>query len=377
MSDSKPYFYHLDAIRFSSALIVMLFHFSYYTPTSSVFVESVWFGWVGVQIFFVISGFVICESAQYHNAGKFIRSRFLRLYPAALVCAALSFMVLATRGDVSVARLLNSALLLPRLPYLTTAYWTLPIEMAFYGVVVVVMRASQTDRVFRLFAYVLIAYSAAYVAAYTLYLGGVIDYAALEFGLGRRNMLLMRHGVFFGIGILLFLLRKNAVTVADMVFLAIAVVAAAFEINARAEEVLGIYATRGHVFDVFVAPFFAPFLIFALSVFAMVAFSSNIRWTSTTKAALRIAGLATYPLYLLHESLGFFGKKWLEGFLQMGHMTALAVSAIGTTVAAALIAIHVEPRVRAVMAASIGRIERAGASAGWANMLRPTGKRER
>src|SRR5436305_15044411 len=75
----KEYIYGLDIMRFTAALSVAVFHFTWQT-------ENAWLmpcGWVGVQIFFVISGIVIANSAYGATAPSFAFGRFLRLYPAA------------------------------------------------------------------------------------------------------------------------------------------------------------------------------------------------------------------------------------------------------------------------------------------------------
>jgi exopolysaccharide production protein ExoZ len=54
------YIWGLDLIRFAAALMVVVFHFSWQQPAPQVFFDP---GWVGVEIFFVISGFVIMGSA--------------------------------------------------------------------------------------------------------------------------------------------------------------------------------------------------------------------------------------------------------------------------------------------------------------------------
>ncbi|MER9864925.1 hypothetical protein [Mesorhizobium sp. M0185] len=70
----------LDLLRIFAAFSVMLFHFAYWSwaPTVASTPKSItggalqypelipfsWWGWVGVEIFFVISGFVIAFSAS-------------------------------------------------------------------------------------------------------------------------------------------------------------------------------------------------------------------------------------------------------------------------------------------------------------------------
>ena len=81
----------LDGIRFLAAAYVVVFHFaagdrgSWHGPSRVLFaplftVAS--YGWLGVELFFMISGFVICLSAWGKTIGQFAVSRFVRLYPA-------------------------------------------------------------------------------------------------------------------------------------------------------------------------------------------------------------------------------------------------------------------------------------------------------
>jgi exopolysaccharide production protein ExoZ len=62
--------------------------------------QFTWFGWVGVEVFFVISGFVITNSARGASPIEFLKGRVLRLYPAAWICATLSlFALIFIAGD--------------------------------------------------------------------------------------------------------------------------------------------------------------------------------------------------------------------------------------------------------------------------------------
>ena len=109
----KNHFPILDPLRFAAALGVAVFHlmfwswagsstgvapgFEHYVSAGLQFQSAApftWFGWVGVEIFFVISGFVIANSASNVSAREFLVGRALRLYPAVWVCSTLTFIVL-------------------------------------------------------------------------------------------------------------------------------------------------------------------------------------------------------------------------------------------------------------------------------------------
>ncbi|MGH3310540.1 MAG: acyltransferase family protein, partial [Streptomyces sp.] len=84
----------LDGLRLLAALMVCLFHYAGRGGT----VGTAWgstpldifphlskvalYGHLGVEIFFAISGFVICMSCWGRSLGEFFRSRVVRLYPA-------------------------------------------------------------------------------------------------------------------------------------------------------------------------------------------------------------------------------------------------------------------------------------------------------
>lgn len=98
------------------------------------------FGTWGVQMFFVISGFVIILAARRETAGVFILSRVTRIYPAywfyttvLLAGYLVAPQILADRSDVS---LLGSYMLWPTGAFpLLVVGWTLIHEMYFYLVI--------------------------------------------------------------------------------------------------------------------------------------------------------------------------------------------------------------------------------------------------
>jgi peptidoglycan/LPS O-acetylase OafA/YrhL len=112
--------------------MVMAFHFHQYLPSIA------WTGWVGVEIFFVLSGFVISYSAMEATPESFFRARFVRLMPTIWLCASVSAIsILIVHGMVPglTRAYFNTLILWPTGPWIEGAYWTLPIEIIFYGLV--------------------------------------------------------------------------------------------------------------------------------------------------------------------------------------------------------------------------------------------------
>ena len=121
-----------------SAAWVMLFHLGFWSwaaplgtirglmpnlPTFPELTPVAWVGWVGVEIFFVLSGFVIAYSAEGSSGLAFFRSRFLRLMPAVWICASLVFVVFVA-GDIVpfkelIRHYLKTLALIPKNPWIT------------------------------------------------------------------------------------------------------------------------------------------------------------------------------------------------------------------------------------------------------------------
>jgi len=76
----------LDALRGLAAFAVMLYHYTAGEGprlNRAELLVSVPWGHFGVQLFFVISGYVILMTVRrVRTAGEFAVSRFARLYPA-------------------------------------------------------------------------------------------------------------------------------------------------------------------------------------------------------------------------------------------------------------------------------------------------------
>ena len=91
----------LDLLRLIAALSVLCFHYLFRASIAPpVLVHGypevapfAMYGYLGVNLFFLISGFVIAWSAEGRSWTEFAAARFARLYPGFLVCMTASFIV--------------------------------------------------------------------------------------------------------------------------------------------------------------------------------------------------------------------------------------------------------------------------------------------
>lgn len=139
---SHSRFRELDGLRGLAALAVVFAHFED--------AASVWpgfdFGVYGVQLFFLISGFVILLSAQAaHRPIDFVISRITRLYPAYWFSLTLATLIVIVAG-LPVAHdpltvLINISMFQRWLlvDNIDSVYWTLAVELQFYVLVAVLL----------------------------------------------------------------------------------------------------------------------------------------------------------------------------------------------------------------------------------------------
>ena len=138
----------LDALRGIAALMVVFEHYTsryndFYRPINFPF--KFIYGHFGVQLFFLISGFVIFLTLnKTRHPLDFIISRFSRLYPVYWVSVLLTFtcITIFAAPDPSFIPTLNEALInLTMLQRwlisgrnLDGVYWTLAVELSFYAI---------------------------------------------------------------------------------------------------------------------------------------------------------------------------------------------------------------------------------------------------
>lgn len=347
----------IDALRFVAAAMVVVYHLAYSAwvrlPDSPRFAHAgvgdyaysslspmIWFGWVGVEIFFVISGFVISFSAEKATAANFLRSRILRLVPAAWICASISGIILISSGVQSTqvfTLLVRTAGFWPFQPWLSGVYWTLAVEIAFYVMVLTLLA-------FGLRAYLVAALVGIGVISTAFWLFCAVDVIIPGRTIPMRieQLLLLRHGCFFAVGGLIYFATCRRRLSLCLLAISITSVGCISEIAFQNGQLAPISLTYGLV-HTSVVPVTAWFTAIALMV-ALVLYNERLSRYVSAKFT-REVGVATYPLYLLHSDVG---AATMRVAARLGANASLALIAALTMSTAVSLAVArlAEPQLR-------------------------------
>lgn len=357
----RAHVYPLDALRFFAALSVMVFHLSFYSwaskesavghmlnqaaafPAATPFTS---WGWVGVEIFFVISGFVIANSANNVSPFAFVKSRVLRLYPAVWICAFITLAAWLLVGGKTMRHLggemLRSLTLWIFGPWIDGVYWSLAVELVFYAIILTLLLLGRFDKLVRA-AWALLAVSAIYLTAL------IFSPALFHSSLGRQivtysEVLPHRYGAFFALGIWIWLFSMKAVKPSDWIGIGLAVAVGALEIVCRAHNVATYEVQPGlAVSDI------VPEVVWlvAVALIFIVALRPE-RFAPKTKAGqdvFKYMGQMTYPLYLTHSVVGAFLIRAMVG-AGVNAWAALATAIVTMLCVAYIVARYGEPTLR-------------------------------
>lgn len=285
----------LDLLRFLAAISVVLFHYSFrgYAadalsalpyPDLSVVAR---YGYLGVHLFFLISGFVILMSAADGNLKNFIISRTVRLYPAFWVCCTITFVLIATIGSPRLTAslsqyLLNMTLMSNALgvPPIDGVYWSLFVEIKFYMLVAVILAFG----LIRQAEWILVAWLVATVAL-----------TALPIGI-LRSLLLSDYSPYFIGGAMSYLVWSKGASLLRSGTLLTAWIVALYQSLRELTEFDAHYHTQLNIYVV-IAIITGFFLVMHLVAHRRSGLLGRQQWQTI--------GALTYPLYLLHQNIGY------------------------------------------------------------------------
>ena len=287
----------LDLLRLAAVLGVVLYHFGFWGPTSNGIPQAAIpalaafakYGFLGVPVFFIISGFVIAYSAEGRTATGFAIARFSRIYPTFVFCMTLTFLAIVFLGpphfDTGWAQwFANLIIAAPALgqAYMDTSYWSLVIEVMFYAWVAVLIAAGLFPR--RIDAII------------QIWLGITFTNELTIDALWAEKLFLADDSGFFAVGLLIYEFYRGRRGAMLYSMLALSIGTAVFQ---APHKLVKLAPHTGGVFDEWIV---AAICLGSVAVIFMATQVRRVRLPAGLTLAL---GGLTYPLYLLHMQFGY------------------------------------------------------------------------
>ncbi|WP_414154086.1 acyltransferase family protein [Pseudomonas sp. BNK-43-a] len=287
--------HEIDLLRFIAALAVVIFHYAfrgYAGGDMSVMPYPLLsglarYGYLGVELFFMISGFVIVLSIGSGSLRQFFISRAARLYPALWICCTLTFVAIllfgAPRYETNIKQYFSSMLLVSEfigIGNVESAYWSLFVELKFYFIIAAVLLFKKT----RHLENILCAW---------LFFSGVCELSGWE---GARKSFITDYASYFVAGANFYWIwaegsnRRRQLT--TLVCLALSL-HHSLQFGVLLESV---YQTQFNSLAI-------AFTIIVFYAAMQLVAQRKTGWVGTHNWAP--VGALTYPLYLLHQTVGF------------------------------------------------------------------------
>lgn len=316
----------LDSFRFFAILSVMLFHYyslwfppnykmSYYPYGDSYNYFSL--GWLGVEFFFIISGFVIAFTLT--NTDSFIefwKKRLIRLLPPVFLCSLITLSVfqlidtehVIPKGGSITNFLYSITLISPDIlngfmrhflihgDYINGSYWSLWPEIQFYVVASCIYFINRRKFVRNIFLINILLLGLNFVLSRILENTLTTNRLHLPVSNEFVNSYLfwtksvfnyLRFSLFFLMGVLFYNIYSKNELLKSLLFLGITVI-------------LQLYYFYRITNGEFLPLFIIGLMILLLLIFAFYSQSLNF----LAVKPLTNIGIASYSLYLIHESIG-------------------------------------------------------------------------
>jgi peptidoglycan/LPS O-acetylase OafA/YrhL len=273
----------LDALRGIAAISVVLYHYTtVFRATYGHHDLLIYFpyGGYGVNLFFIISGFVIFLTLEKVATGlDFIVGRFSRLFPAYWIAIGLTSSVVFVFGlpgqEVELKNILINLTMLEQwlnTPYIDEVYWSLSLELSFYVLMFILYKSNMLKRI-EIFAITWLI---------LFYIIRVIKYI-MGFNL---SIMLLRTSLFWWVHLF----------IAGIIFYKIKNKQSSFYHHAIIGSCLLYSISSGlNIIELIInIGFFGLFYMFCCNKLKLI-----------VQRPLLFLGMISYPLYLIHYNIGF------------------------------------------------------------------------
>jgi peptidoglycan/LPS O-acetylase OafA/YrhL len=287
----------LDAMRGMAALAVVLFHFTINRNAA----ELGWrfsYGVTGVDIFFMISGFVIFLTINNTTRWQgFVKSRFSRLYPTYWTCVLLTSlcMFIYEPGMLTLPKVLANLTMFPSyfgIEDLDGSYWTLLIELLFYVWMLLIYLSKSSKNIVNIG----LIFTAAIIAFH--FFG---NYYPRLYLVALQKVQLINHFPLFLSGIIFFKLKYESFRLRYIIYCIFCIMSAIY-LHDKGGRTMYILTQFEH----------GMMIVFYHIVFALFILG---RLTFLNLKPFLFLGKISYSLYLLHQ---YIGLNLIETFKSFG-----------------------------------------------------------
>jgi len=242
------------------------------------------YGYLGVPLFFIISGYVIALSASNRSATEFAVSRFVRLYPAYWSGIAITLVFASIYGSYEynlIQVLANLTMLNDYLGIrnIDDVYWTLQAELKFYACI---------------FILVYFNYFAKHKIWLSIWLALTVLFLFTEQPSFLGILISPFYSSFFIAGVAFYLIYKEGVNKYNMFIISVSLLVSSYWQYHLADEF--IRDTDVFIKLVSVSIVWVFYVLFYLIVTDRIKLTSRKIYTTL--------GALTYPLYLIHGVAG-------------------------------------------------------------------------
>jgi peptidoglycan/LPS O-acetylase OafA/YrhL len=307
----------LDALRGIAAIMVVVCH-------CTLFHEEYTFkyGGIGVDLFFMLSGFVIFMTLNYVKTGKeFVIKRFARLYPVYWACLTLTLLLIVIDYHINYQKPLPDGLFIDYAVGLTMLqrivgindldgpYWSLAVELVFYALMFLLYKLKLLHRTVPvLFVIALVELIMQLLLHYLPRTGIVGNIYQIE-----ASLLLPHFIPLFLAGILFYQIYDGKKGISNYLLIALCFVMQTFEHESRHIEMFNMVPGE---YNATLAVFFFLFILFV-----------NGKLGFIVNGVTLFLGRISYALYLFHQYIIIrFIIPYFNGVLHLSYFVTCIIA---------------------------------------------------
>lgn len=321
----------LDAFRGLAALSVVIYHYTTIYAKDFGVESSLYFpyGWLGVPFFFILSGFVITLTIERcKSSWQFLKKRFIRLYPTYWICVLITLLTITVTKSQGIHPMFDRPVLdilfnftmfheLLKLHHVDGAYWSLLPELLFYVLMAFLFFIKKVEK--------LLWYNGFLIIICLVHYFFPIPIVSRLLGL---NYVLL-----FMIGICFYRIytskEKIPLYLHGLIIANLSIAIALYSV------------VRPHLeIDILLISFPLIVLLFYLFVYTKFTILGKSKF-------LLFLGFISYPLYLVHQLVGYIIMLYLDKFVP--RTVSIVITTCLAILLASLVAYYVEPPLKKVV----------------------------